>query len=258
MPAHLAAIYYYPIKGLPGVEISSCIVSAGERLPSDRRYAVGPSDLDFTPDAPRHVRKQELFVLMNTAELAGFSLSYSPTNHRLQLSHSGKTQVDASLDTAAGQTALASCIANLIGAPVKVYSAPDHDHGFTDLSDKTVSLINLASVRALEDALGYKIDRQRFRANFYLDGVPAWSEFDWIDKTVSINGIGMQVYRITDRCAAINVDPTTAERGRLLQDLRKERGNLDMGVYARILDNGSLHVGDPLTLPQGSATPEKI
>ncbi len=247
MPAHLASIYYYPVKGLPGIEIPSCLVSAGERLPCDRRYAVGPSDLEFNPAAPRHLRKQELFVLMKNAELAELSLSFEPETQRLVLSHKGEQKVDGSLKSAAGQQALSNCISTLLGTSAQVYCAPDH--GFTDLSHKTVSIINLASVRALEEALACNIDHRRFRANFYIDGVPAWSELDWMEKTISINGVDMEVYRITDRCAAINVDPTSAARDRLLQDLRKERGNLDMGVYARILNKGKVTRGDFLSLP---------
>ena len=248
MPAHLESIYYYPVKGLPGVEIPSCVVRAGERLPCDRRYAVGPADLEFDAAAPRHVRKQELFVLMKNAELAEFSLSFSPEEQHLHLSHKGQTEVDASLSTPEGQSALAGCISRRVNAAARVYCAPDH--GFTDLSHKTVSIINLASVRALAKALGCDIDKRRFRANFYVDGLPAWSELEWMDKTISINGINMEVYRITDRCAAINVDPTTAERDRLLQELRRARGNLDMGVYARTLNDGSVHAGDAITLPE--------
>ena len=248
MPAHLESIYYYPVKGLPGVEIPSCAVRAGERLPCDRRYAVGPADLEFDASAPRHVRKQELFVLMKNAELAEFSLSFSPKEQHLHLSHKGQTEVDASLSTPEGRSALAGCISRRLNAAARVYCAPDH--GFTDLSHKTVSIINLASVRALAKALGCDIDKRRFRANFYVDGLPAWSELEWMDKTISINGINMEVYRITDRCTAINVNPTTAERDRLLQELRRARGNLDMGVYARILNDGSVHAGDAITLPE--------
>ncbi len=247
MQAQLTSIYYYPVKGLPGLEIPSCIVSAGERLPCDRRYAVGPSDLDFDSSAPRHVRKQELIVLMKHAELAELSLSFEPETQRIVLCHKGMQKVDALLESATGQEALANYLGTMLGTPAKVYCAPDH--GFTDLPQKTVSIINLASVRALEKALGYEIDHRRFRANFHIDGVPPWSEFDWLEKTICINSVAMEVYRITDRCAAINVNPASGARDRLLQDLRSKRGNLDMGVYARILDNGSVHTGDILTLP---------
>ena len=41
-----------------------------------------------------------------------------------------------------------------------------------------VSIINLASVRALAEAAGTAIDPLRFRANLYIDGLPAWAEFE--------------------------------------------------------------------------------
>jgi len=246
MQGTLSAIYYYPIKGLPGVAMERCQVYNGERLPFDRRYALAPAGVDFNPEDPRHVSKRELFVLMKHQRLAEIELDFSPDRQWLTLSHKGRVKVDASLDTAVGQAAVEDCVADLLGERPRLLSAPGH--GFTDLSHRTVSIINLASIRDLEQALGTSIDRRRFRANLYIDGVPAWSELDWLDETVHINGVAFEVYRLTDRCAAINVDPVTAQRDRLLQALRQVRGNLDMGVYASVANEGSLAVGDAITL----------
>ena len=61
-------------------------------------------------------------------------------------------------------------------------------HAFADArrkpnatTDKYVSLINRASIAALEAATGVPVDPIRFRANVYFDGASAWSEQDWIE-----------------------------------------------------------------------------
>ena len=44
---------------------------------------------------------------------------------------------------------------------------------FMDKPDNVLSLINLATVRSLEERWGHAIDPLRFRANFYIDGQTA-------------------------------------------------------------------------------------
>ena len=86
-------------------------------------------------------------------------------------------------------------------------------HKFTDVSVvspammRAVSVINLASVRALEQALGRTLDPLRFRANIYCDGLPAWSELDWVEKEIAIGPVRMRGMLRTRRCAATNVNP---------------------------------------------------
>ena len=98
----------------------------------------------------------------------------------------------------------------------RVVSAPGHR--FSDIGAPVpammhcLSVINLASLRALEATMGRRLDPLRFRANIYIDGPPAWAEFDWLDRTVTLGGVACRVMRRTRRCPATNVDPTTAQR----------------------------------------------
>ena len=65
------------------------------------------------------------------------------------------------------------------------------DHSFSDVARKVVSIINLASVAAVEDAAGAPVNPLRFRGNLYVAGWPAWREFelarrgthDWPNRT---------------------------------------------------------------------------
>ena len=45
-----------------------------------------------------------------------------------------------------------------------------------------VSIINLASVAAVETVLGAPVNPLRFRGNVYVAGWPAWHEFDLLDR----------------------------------------------------------------------------
>ena len=49
-----------------------------------------------------------------------------------------------------------------------------------------VSIINLASVAAVENAVGAPVDPLRFRGNIYVTGWPAWHEFDLLGQEIAI------------------------------------------------------------------------
>ena len=69
---------------------------------------------------------------------------------------------------------------------------------FSDVAKKVVSIINLGSVAALETAVGAPVDPLRFRANVYVEGWPAWHEFDLLGQEIAVGGSAPQD-RQTDR-----------------------------------------------------------
>ena len=68
--------------------------------------------------------------------------------------------------------------------PPRILSAPGHS--FSDMEAKVLHLVNLASVRALEEELGRPVDPLRFRPNIVIDGAPAWSELDWAEGGIAV------------------------------------------------------------------------
>ena len=98
--------------------------------------------------------------------------------------------------------------AGQIKGPPKVLESPGHS--FSDVARKVVSIINLASVRAIENMVGAPVHPLRFRANLYVEGWPAWHEFDLLDRTLAIGDVRLKVVKRIVRCAAVNVDPDTA------------------------------------------------
>ena len=91
-----------------------------------------------------------------------------------------------------------------------------------------------------------EIDPLRFRANIYLDTDSPWAELDWIDKQLDIGEARLEVYARTERCAATNVDPQTAERDLAIPAaLERTYGHQDFGVYAKVVQGGVIKTGDP-------------
>ena len=70
---------------------------------------------------------------------------------------------------------------NLATAPTLVRARDGH---FMDKPDNVVSLINLATLRSLEELWGLTIDPLLFRSNIHVDGAAPWEEFDWVGSDI--------------------------------------------------------------------------
>ena len=108
-------------------------------------------------------------------------------------------------------------------------------HQFSDHRDGEVLLINLAWVRALEDAAGRSQIPLRFRANVYFGGIGAWEKISWPETGLAIGTTRPRVTARIDRCAAVDVEPGTGERNtNLVRTLWRRFDHVDMGVYATV------------------------
>ena len=116
-----------------------------------------------------------------------------------------------------------------------------------DVARKVVSIINLASVAAIEGVVGQPVHPLRFRANMYVSGWPAWHEFELLDRTLAIGDVRLKVVKRIVRCAAVNVDPESAARDLdIPHTLLRRFGHSDCGIYAEVIGGGSVRVGDAI------------
>jgi len=126
---------------------------------------------------------------------------------------------------------------------------PFYDSSNTNKVLNSMSLINLNSVADFAKKINRKIEFQRFRGNFYVDGIQAWEERNWINKIIKINNISFKVEKNIPRCVAINLKPKTDDNNlNLLQLLKKTYNHFDMGIYLIALDDGQINIGDKVEL----------
>mgnify|MGYP006090790937 FL=1 len=117
-------------------------------------------------------------------------------------------------------------------------------HVLSDHNNPVVSIINEASVKDLERVVGKEIDPRRIRCNLLIDGIKAWAEIDLCGKQIKIGDAVLEVTVLIDRCGATNVNPVTAERDlNIPKDLQRDYGNIDCGVYARVIKSGCVTFG---------------
>ncbi|MCB2128638.1 MAG: MOSC domain-containing protein [Rhodobacteraceae bacterium] len=131
--------------------------------------------------------------------------------------------------------------------PERIYSVTGR--GMTDTDYPSVSLISLASNRALGEHLGLPISPLRWRGNFWLDGLQPFEEKKWIGRSVRLGEAVVEIVEPTVRCLATTANPETGERDTdTLGALKSLNGDQDFGVYARVITAGTVAVGDRVEL----------
>lgn len=248
--AQITDIYRYPVKGLSPEPLPRVTLTAGQTLPADRRYAIENGPSGFDPADPKWLAKVYFLMLMRHEWLAGLHTHFDDANNTLTIRRNGSVAAEGDLETAQGRAAieqfLASNFADQIKGPPKILKGTDLS--FSNVDKKVVSIINLGSLGAIEDAVGKKVAPLRFRANFYLRGWPAWHEFDLVGQTLAIGEARLKVVKRTLRCAAVNVDPDTAARDLDIPHMLMRRfGHADCGVYAEVIAGGTVTAGDSVT-----------
>jgi uncharacterized protein YcbX len=253
LPVRITGIYRYPVKGLTPEQLGRAELSPGQTLLADRRYAIENGPSGFDPAEPKWLAKPHFLMLMRDEWLAGLRSHFDDSSNVLSINHNDRIVAQGNLATPEGRRAIenffATAYAGQIKGPPRVLESPGHS--FSDVARKVVSIINLASVRAIEDMVGAPVHPLRFRANLYVEGWPAWHEFDLVDRTLSIGGVRLKVVKRIVRCAAVNVDPDTAARDLAIpQALQRRLGHGDCGIYAEVMTGGTISAGDTIASEQ--------
>jgi MOSC domain-containing protein len=247
-PARVQAIYRYPVKGLSGEALARTRLAPGQTLPADRRYAIENGPSGFDPTAPAYLPKTRFLMLMHNERLARLTTRYDDARSVLTVREGTAELVRAALASTEGRARIeaffAAYCADELRGPPRVLEAPGHS--FSDVARKVVSIINLASVAAIENAVGAPVHPLRFRANVYLQGWPAWHEFDLVGHRVAIGrSARLRIVKRIVRCAATEVDPDTGIRDLAIpRALADTFGHTDCGVYAEVTAGGEIAIDD--------------
>jgi MOSC domain-containing protein len=249
--AKVQAIYRYPVKALSAEPLERTQLAVGATIPADRLYAIANGPLAFDPAAPSYFPKNRFLMLMHNERLAALRTEFDERSHTLLITAGGREAAHGDLRTAEGRAAIerffAEFCADELRGPPKVLNAPGHS--FSDVARKVVSIINLASVAAIEDAAGVAVHPLRFRGNVYVNGWPAWREFDLVGKKITIGPTGrLKIIKRIVRCAATEVDPETGFRDLTIPEMLMQNfGHTDCGVYGEVIAAGEIAPGAAVT-----------
>lgn len=253
--AKVVSLYLYPVKGLSPQEADRLAVTPDAGLGDDRRYALALGSTNFAPDDPAPLDKRHFLMLQRNESLAALKTRVDTVSAMMSIETPSGEQISADFGDPQGRALVedffwAYAGKACEGRPRLVEAA---GHKFTDVSVvspemmKAVSVINLASVRDLGEREGRAIDPLRFRANIYVDGLPAWDELGWVGRAVSIGSAQFHCAMVTKRCAAIDVAPSRGVRDmHLPKALMAHYGHPNCGIYLEITAAGSFACGDAI------------
>jgi uncharacterized protein YcbX len=251
MTASIAALFRHPIKGFTPEKLKIADLVAGGPFPGDRLYALEDGPSGFDPAQPAWISKQRFAVLASIAEVAKAKTRLDDSTGVTHASAEGMRPFAGKLADPADRAAFAAWASELLGeaarGPLRLLDGAgwrflDHPLGH-------VSIINLASVRDLEQRLGRRLDPLRFRANLYVDGWPAWAENDWEGRAMTVGAAKAKVFKPIVRCAAPGVDPETAVRDvDVAGELFRLYGHTLCGVYIQVTEGGRVQEGDPASV----------
>jgi hypothetical protein len=254
--ARLAEIWRHPVKGIGAERLDRASLVAGEAMPHDRVFALAHGASAWDPAAPDWQPRRNFVVQAHVPELARVGAAWDEAAGRLTLDHPDRGAVTLAPGTAEGKATLAEWIAPLAGerqpGPYRIARRPDG--AMTDMPQAYVSVLSLASLRALSQRMGVGLHVRRFRGNLWLDGLAPWEEEDWIGREIVVGPPGRPVRLRVDepigRCRATEAGPATGRfDAATVAGLREARGHTEFGVYATVIEGGAIAEGDAVAAP---------
>ena len=145
--ASVVEIWRYPVKSMAGERLESCVIT-DQGLEGDRRWAF----IDGSPNRSGKFLtiREHRDLLRYHARLVDGELEVEGPDHNVIRG------AEASLKRLRLES----------GRPLEVRDDAGHNY-----DDSHVLLINLASIESLGLEAGMRLDRRRFRANLYVDGI---------------------------------------------------------------------------------------
>lgn len=138
----------------------------------------------------------------------------------------------------------ADALSDLVGRSLTLV---ERDDGAWATDSRPATLVSRASVGLIDG------DGRRFRMLFELDGLEALAEEPWGSRRIRLGSATLLVGVPTPRCAVPSASPDTGVRDRdVLRELIEKRGPVEgepcLGVYAEVLEPGTVRVGDEVAL----------
>jgi len=217
--ASVVEIWRYPVKSMAGERLDSCMVTE-LGLEGDRHWAF----IDGTePRVGKFFNiKQHSGLMRYQARLVDGKLEVTSPDGE-------SSGLDGALSTLLGKSRRIVNVRKQAGA---------------NFDDAPVLIVNLASVEAFALEAGIPVDRRRFRANLYVDGLEPEAEVRWLGQRIRAGEAELEVIERCVRCVVVNHDPDTVETTPRLLDLLVERHDKCMGMYCRVIRPGRVAVGD--------------
>ena len=257
MSCLISSINYCPVKSLSFQNIDSCEIKKDLGILNDRMFAfsrgVDSEKAQLIEKKPNERKLNNFLTLKNSPVLNKYNFNYR--DNQLELKLGDKIIISILADDMIQRSLLINKLVELEGSLIKPISLlqnkefPFYDTSHSNNIFNSLSLINLKSIEDFENKISEKVEFQRFRGNFYVNGIEPWEERNWVGKIIKIKNVSFKVEKHIPRCVAINLKPKTTDNAlNLLKALKKTYDHFDMGIYLRALDDGNVEIGNKLQI----------
>jgi uncharacterized protein YcbX len=249
MTATVTSIQRHPLKSHGRETLEEVLLSAGEGLPWDRRWAVAhdAARIDEGAWSPY----QNFSRGSKAPRLMAIEARLDEARAELTLTHPDREPITFRPDLPDEQTRFLDWVRPISPAeralPARIYSIPVR--GMTDTDYPSVSLISLASNRALSARIGQDLSPKRWRGNFWIEGLEPFAEYELIGQKIRLGTATLEIVEPIVRCLATTANPATGLRDAdTLGALQTGWGHQNFGLYARVVEGGKVRRGDRLVV----------
>ena len=261
MSAIISSIHNCPVKSISFQNIKKCIINKNIGIEGDRVFAFSQNlNLDQSVEFEKNpeVRKgkwNKIITLKNTPVFNKYNFLHEGNNLTLTLKDKeiitvNTNNIDEREDLVKKLIELESSLKD----DIRLMRNNEYPFYDTSISNKSmfknsISLLNISSIKDFENKIDRKIESSIFRGNLYFEGVEAWEERKWIDKTLKINNVLFKVEKNIPRCVAINLKPKSDDNSfNLLKILKQTYNHFDMGIYLTPLEDGEISLLDKIEI----------
>ena len=245
-------LFYSPVKSLSFSPVKHLEIINNIGIKFDRNFAftrnLDDNKINYILNNPLKRQIINFLSLKHFPELNEYNFDFK--KNILELKKNNIIILTTNINNKSEVEILCKKIQSLIPKVKKIRLVKDSINPFFDtMPSKTISLINLNSIKDLENKISRKIELQRFRGNIYIDGLNAWDERNWLNKTITINHVKFKVIKEIPRCSATNIKPNSSEYNLSVPaSLKQFYNHVNLGIYLLPLNNGNIKLYDDILI----------
>ena len=245
-------LFYSPVKSLSFSSVNKLEILNNIGIRFDRNFAftrdLDDNKVNYVLNNPLKRQIINFLSLKHLPELNKYNFDFN--NNLLKLKKNNEIILSTNIDDKSEVDNLCNKIQELLPDTKRVRLIRDSVNPFFDtMPSKTISLINLNSIKDFEKKLSKKVEFERFRGNIYVDGLNAWDERNLVNKTLVINNVKFKVIKEIPRCSATNIKPNSSEYNLSVPIyLKKFYDHINLGIYLLPLNNGNIKLNDEILI----------
>jgi len=241
-------LYFSPVKSLSFNNVDNLEIIKNIGIKNDRIFAftnnLNFKDIELIKNNPLKREIYRFLSLKKYPELNEYNFLLE--DNFLILEFENKIILKTDIDNQDEVKILCSKLEDILPNINNINLLKDSMNPFFDtMPNKSISLINLNSIKDFESITNHKIEHERFRANIYVEDLDKWQERKLVGKVLSINDIQFRVIKEIPRCSATNIKPKTSDVNlNIPLNLKKIYNHINLGIYLDPLNDGKINKGE--------------